>query len=150
MKEENLVGFTSDQDREACKENGKKGGKASGKSRRRKADLRKMAQAILTGTYKDSDGAEMTGEEILLHSILKNVASPRSKNWGKAVDTLIDLTGARITPEQKKKLKAETELLRAKAAVLRGEHKGEREDDGFLESLAGTAAEDWADEDEHL
>ena len=37
-------------------ENGRKGGKASGKARKRKADLRRMAQEVLDGTFKDKHG----------------------------------------------------------------------------------------------
>ena len=127
-----------------------KGGEASGKERRRKANLRRAAKELLEGVYPDRNGEERTGEELVMLAVFANATEPASRNWAPAIAAIMELMGEKQTPEQKKKLKAETELLRAKAAVLRGEHKGEREDDGFLESLAGTAAEDWADEDEHL
>lgn len=44
--EQNLVPFTSDQNREEAAKNGKKGGVASGIARRQKRTLREIAEAI--------------------------------------------------------------------------------------------------------
>lgn len=41
-------------------------------------------------------------------------------------------------------LKAQTDLIKAKAQT---DDETEAADDGFLEALKGTAAEDWADEE---
>jgi hypothetical protein len=46
--EENLIPFTSDQSREEAKKNGRKGGIASGISRRRKRSLREAADLIVS------------------------------------------------------------------------------------------------------
>lgn len=127
--------------------NGRQGGIASGKARRRKADLRKMAQAVLDGTHIDQRGNEVTGEELIVHSLVKNLSMPQSKNWGKAMDLLVQLTGAAQTKEMTDKLKAEAKLAKAKAAEIEA---AKNEDivmtDNFLEALNGTAAEDWSDE----
>ena len=95
-------------------------GKASGKARREKADLRKAAQAVLTGTYTDSNGVEITGEELVIRGIIANLGKPNGKHWGKALDVLMDLTDARKSEEEKQRIKAETELTLAKAKLMQG------------------------------
>lgn len=140
---DNLRDLTTEEARKI----GKKGGIASGKARRKKADLRQMAQDILSGTYTDKNGREVTGEELVINTLIANLANPNGKNWGKALDTLIELTGAKRTPEEKEKIKAETEMLRAKAALMKGEDGAEAVDDGFIKALNETAAEDWGDND---
>lgn len=106
-----------------------------------------MAQAILDGTFKDKNGREISGEEMIMQTMLKNLNDP--KNWGKAMDLLVQLTGAAQTKEQADKIKAETKLARAKAAEIEA---AKNEDivmtDNFLEALNGTAAEDWGDDSE--
>lgn len=141
---DNLVPM-SERSKEEARVNGKKGGIASGKARRRKADLRQMAQDILSGTYTDKNGREVTGEELVINTLIANLANPNGKNWGKALDTLIELTGAKRTAEDLAKIKAETEVLKAKAALLKGEDGAEAVDDGFIQALNGTAAEDWGE-----
>lgn len=101
-------------------EEASKGGKNSGKTRRRKADLRKIAQQVLDGTYTDNNtGAQMTGEELVLNSIVANL-HPNSKHWGKAMDLLVELLGANKSREKQQQIKAQTALLKAKVDVLTG------------------------------
>ena len=98
----------------------KEGGKASGKARKRKADLRKIAQQVLDGTYTDKNtGLKMTGEELVLNGIVANL-SPNSRNWGKAMDVLIELLGADKSREEKQQIKAQTALLKAKVDIMTG------------------------------
>lgn len=148
--EKNLIPhrFTSDQDREAASRNGKKGGKACGAARRRKADMRRMAQAILDGTYK-VDESKLTGEEIARNGIIANLMNPDSKNWSKAIDLLIMLTGANLCPEQKSKLKSEAQLAKAKAKAADPTQVMSTIKDNFIEALDGTAGEDWEEESEN-
>ena len=112
--EQNLTPFTSEQNREEAVKNGKKGGVNSGKARKRKADLRKMAQEVLDGTYTDKNGREFTGEEAVIQGLVANLADPKGKNWGKAMELLIKLSGADKSREENQKLKAEIALLKAK------------------------------------
>ena len=101
-------------------EEASKGGKASGKARKRKADLRKIAQQVLDGTYTDkTTGLKMTGEELVLNGIVANL-SPNSKNWGKAMNVLIELLGANKSHEEKQQIKAQTALLKAKVDIMTG------------------------------
>ena len=95
-----------------------KGGKNSGKARRQKADLRKMAQAILDGTFTDKKGNEIQGYDIIKNGLIANLADSKSKNWGKAMDLLIQLTGANVSKEQKAKAKAEADLAKAKIKAI--------------------------------
>ena len=101
-----------------ARERGSKGGINSGKARKRKADLRKMAQEVLDGTYTDKNGREFTGEEAVIRGLVANLADPKGKNWGKAMDLLVQLLEANKSREEKQKLKAEIELLKAKIKSL--------------------------------
>jgi hypothetical protein len=116
--EQNLTPFTSEQSREEAVKNGKKGGVNSGKARKRKADLRKMAQQVLDGTYTDKNGKEFTGEQAVIQGLVANLADPKGKNWGKAMDLLVQLLEANKSRDEKQKLKAEVELLKAKIKSL--------------------------------
>lgn len=106
-----------------------KGGKASGKARKRKADLRRMAQEVLDGTFKDKHGKEFTGEEAVIQGLVANLADPKGKNWGKAMDLLVQLLSANKSREEKQMLKAQTVLIKAKAELLNVS------DDSVLEKL---------------
>ena len=110
-------------------EEAKKGGINSGKTRKRKADLRRMAQEVLDGTYKDKHGKEFTGEEAVIQGIVANLADPKGKNWGKAMDLLISLLGANKGREEKQLLKAQTALIKAKVELMSGS------DDSVLDKL---------------
>lgn len=104
-----------------------------------------MAQAFLDGTYTDKHGRELSGEEMVMQTFLKNLNDP--KNWGKAMDLLVQLTGAAQTKEMTDKLKAEAKLAKAKAAEIEAaKNEGVVMTDNFLEALNGTAAEDWSDD----
>ena len=71
--EQNLVPFTTNQSREEAVKNGRKGGKASGKARRRKADLRKTLNLLLTAEIDNEEWKpvlESLGVECTLESAL--------------------------------------------------------------------------------
>lgn len=118
MNDENLIPFTSDQNREEAKKNGKKGGKASGRARREKANLRKLAQQVLDDSYKDSSGNEYTGAELFVRGLVSNLANPDGKNWSKTMDLLISLTGAGKSKEEVEALKAQAKLTMAKVELM--------------------------------
>ena len=120
MNDENLIPFTSDQNREEAKKNGKKGGKASGRARREKANLRKLAQQVLDDSYRDSSGNEYTGAELFVRGLVSNLANPDGKNWSKTMDLLISLTGAGKSKEEIEALKAQAKLTMAKVDLMTG------------------------------
>lgn len=103
-----------------ARERGSKGGKASGKARREKADLRKMAQQVLDGTYKDKDGNDVTGAQLVIRGLIANLNSPKGTNWGKTIDVLVKLLGADKSAEETAQIKAQTALLQAKVDALSG------------------------------
>lgn len=55
--EQNLVPFTSNQDRDEASKNGKKGGVASGKARREKASILKSLNTVLNSDIRITKGA---------------------------------------------------------------------------------------------
>lgn len=128
--EQNLKPFEKNcRSNEEAVRNGSKGGINSGKARKRKADLRKMAQQVLDGTYTDKHGKEFTGEEAVIQGLVANLADPKGKNWGKAMDLLVQLLSANKSREEKQMLKAQTALIKAKAELLNVS------DDSVLEKL---------------
>ena len=119
MNDENLIPANK-RSKSEVRANSAKGGRKSGETRRMKADLRKMAQQVLDGTYEDKNGNKVTGTEILIRGLVANMADPKGKNWGKAMDLLITLTSAARSEEQKKREQIENELLKAKIKMLEG------------------------------
>jgi general stress protein YciG len=150
VNDDNIKGYGFDErTAEEQREIARKGGKASGAARRRKADLRRMAQDILDGTYTDKNGKPFTGADLIQNGLMQNLSNPNSKNWGKAMDIFIQLTGANMSPEQKAKLKAETQLAKAKAKAADPKQAVSTVSDNFLEALNATAeGDDWSDNDD--
>lgn len=124
--------FTSNQSRTEAARNGRKGGIASGKTKRKKKDLREMAQAILDGTFNDKNGVSFTGAELVQNGIMANLADPNGRNWSKAIDLLVMLTGASMSPEQRENLKANTEKIKAETKRMQGDTE---QHNGMLEEL---------------
>lgn len=121
-------------------EEASKGGKNSGKTRRRKADLRRMAQEVLDGTYKDRRGNEITGEEAVIRGLVANLTDPQGKNWGKAMDLLVTLLGANKSREEKQHIKAQTELIKAKTGLITNEDTSALDKlDGILREMRSNA-----------
>ena len=117
MNDENLLkpnDLTSSERRERAS----KGGKASGRARREKANLRKLAQQVLDDSYKDSAGNEYTGAELFVRGLVSNLANPDGKNWSKTMDLLISLTGAGKSKEEVEALKAQAKLTMAKVELM--------------------------------
>ena len=85
--EQNLVPFTTNQSREEAVKNGRKGGKASGKARRRKADFRKTLNLLLTAEIDNEEwkpvleslGVECTLESALLMAQIKEAMRGNTK-----------------------------------------------------------------------
>lgn len=139
----NINNLVPNEDRtpEERRANARKAGQASGAARRRKADLRKAAQQILDGTYADRSGRELSGYEIIIKGMVANLSDPKGRNWAKAMDLLITLTGAGQTKEQVAKIKADTAYTKARTKQIE-EGKGlvEIEDLQPLADLLNRAA----------
>lgn len=85
--EQNLIP-NSERSPSEVRENGRKGGIASGKARREKADLRKMLQVALeSDDFKDKFGNKMTGAELMVKVAFKEMAKGNPKYWELIRDT---------------------------------------------------------------
>lgn len=139
--EQNLTPFEKNcRSSEEAVKNGRKGGINSGKARKRKADLRRMAQEVLDGTYKDRRGNEITGEEAVIRGLVANLMDPHGKNWGKTMDLLVELLGAKQSREEKQHLKAQTALIKAKTGLITNEDTSALDKlDGILREMRSNA-----------
>ena len=105
--EQNLIPFTSDQNREEAKKNGHKGGIASGKARRDKRTLRQIAEELLSMTMKDKDGKEtkspITGKVM---SIAETIVTAQIKKAiggdTKAFTELTDIKGEKVVKTEQR------------------------------------------------
>lgn len=117
MNDENLIPFNKRTESEQ-RAIAKKAGQASGAARRRKADLRKAAQQILDGSFSDRNGNQLTGYEIVIKGMITNLSDPKGRNWAKAMDLLLQLSGAGISKEQLAKIKADTAYTKARTKQI--------------------------------
>lgn len=86
--DENLKPF-SQRSKSEAREMGAKGGVASGKARREKADLRKMCQMVLAMDIKGKDGTMKSGAEAITLAQLQKAL----KGDAKAYEVLRDTAG---------------------------------------------------------
>ena len=145
MNDENLIPFDKQTESEQ-RAIAKKGGIASGKARRQKADLRRAMQEALNSTFTDSKGKKATGQEIVMAGLIANLSDPKARNWGKAVEVMLLLTGQNMTKEQIAKIKAETELTKAKTKAIQ-QDGGSLADIEDLSPLANLLRGETNDED---
>lgn len=116
VNEENLRMPSTSEAREI----GQKGGINSGKSRRKKADMRKAVQSMLDNTYSDNSGKELSGAEIMALKLFKIATNEKDKNCIAAIKLIIELTGQNKDTLTDKKTKAEIKLLEARIKALSG------------------------------
>lgn len=128
---ENLVPLnkrTKDEQREITQ----KGGKASGVARRRKADLRKIAEGMITGDIS----------EMMIKSLIDIAADPGNKNAVSAFKEIRDLLGQNKTTLDKQEQKARIGVLKAKTVTS----SPEEIDSSYVDALKGLADKVWDDE----
>lgn len=85
-KEDNLIPFTSEQNREEAKKNGHKGGIASGEARRKKATMLSVLEKVLDETDKESG---LTHRELATLGLVKGAEQGIAKNY-EILQTLIE------------------------------------------------------------
>lgn len=126
-----------------------RGGKASGEARRRKADFRNTLNLLLTARIDSPDWApvlEALGLDTTLEAAV-NMAMIKEALSGnvKAYEAIARYSGQ----SEKTDRDEEEQRVKIKAMKMRAQDddEGESQDDGFLEALNSTAAEDWADEE---
>lgn len=114
-------------------ESGRKGGKASGVARRRKADLRKIAEGMITGDVS----------EMMVKSLIDIAADPGNKNAVSAFKEIRDLLGQNKTTLDKQEQKARIAALKAKTVTSTSEEA----DTSYVDALKGLADKAWDDEE---
>ena len=108
-------------------ENGKKGGTASGKARKKKADIKRVIQSILSETYTDKEGIEKTGEEILAITLFKIATDKKHRQCIQAQRLIYELTGQDKTPEDRKRIKQALKLQEKEIELI--QKKIDKDDD---------------------
>lgn len=147
---ENLVPFSKRSVSEA-REYGRRGGKASGEARRKKADFRKTLNALLTAEIDSPEWSpflEALGLDSTLESLI-NAAMIKEATKGnvKAYEAIAKYSGQ----SEKTDTDQEEQNLRmaASKAKMGVDEEEEVEDDGFLDALNGSAGTDWEDWEEN-
>ena len=87
-KEDNLIPFTSEQSREKAKINGRKGGIASGKAKREKADFKAKCQMWMETTVAhDEKGNPLTGADLMIAVAGREIKEGSPRFWELMRDT---------------------------------------------------------------
>ena len=94
-------------------EDRRKGGRNAAPARKRNGDIRRAVQQILNGTYLDGNGNEITGAEAVAIAVFSIAVDTGNRNAISAARLLVDIIGQDKTPEERKKIKAETAILQA-------------------------------------
>jgi hypothetical protein len=135
-----------------AREYGRKGGKASGKARRKKADFRKALNALLTAEidsdewtpFLESLGLDSTVEAAVNAAMIREALSGNVKAYIAIRDTLGQTTKSEEDLEEQK---VRTAAVKARTGQLDDEE--EELDDGFLDALQNSGDwEGWKQEDE--
>ena len=147
-----------------AREKGRKGGKASGVARRKKADVKARLEMVMQMQADPKVAAAMskTGIEVednldvLVAGMMKGVM----KSNPQMTEKVLKLLGQDVT-EAQKQAKAELEIEKARLEIERQQLENEKQkiwleavkaqqgqadelpDDGFIEALKGSALEDW-------
>lgn len=142
---ENLIRLSPSEAREY----GRRGGKASGESRRRKADFRKTLNLLLTAEIDNPEwtpileamGLDSTLEAAVNAAMIREALSGNVKAY-LAIKDVLGQTSKSDTDLEEQRLRMDA----AKAKM--GVEDEEEQDDGFLDALKGTVEEDWTEEEE--
>jgi len=142
---ENLIRLSPSEAREY----GRRGGKASGESRRKKADFRKTMNALLTAEIDSEEwtplleslGMDSTLEAAVNAAMIREALSGNVKAY-LAIKDVLGQTSKSDTDLEEQRLRMDA----AKAKM--GVEDEEEQDDGFLDALKGTVEEDWTEEEE--
>lgn len=102
------------------KEEAKKGGKKSGETRRRKADMRKAVANILNAEYniKGQDD-KITGVDALAINLFQIAQDKKNKQCLQATRLLLEIYGQDKSPIAEEIQKTELEILKAKANLMK-------------------------------
>lgn len=82
------------------REEAKKGGIASGETRRKNASLRKAMQMLLDSTFKDKNGNDISGADALCLSMFKIASNSKDKQAVQAFRSIMELMGEAKVPAE--------------------------------------------------
>jgi len=143
--EQNLIKFTSEQNREEASKNGKKGGVASGAARRQKGAARRFLKEILAykpemtvalakslkGIGGNPEDGSFTTEKLMMVAMIQK----GMKGDTQATKLVLEMLGEDAkTIMEEKRLKVQKEAVEAI-----------RNSDGFMDAMAGIAEEVFTD-----
>lgn len=128
-KEDNLIPFTSEQNREEAKKNGVKGGKASGEARRKKKTMRELAVIVNSLPLSSKNKAQLPDgikedEMTFQMGFIIKVYQKALKGDTKAMKLWVELSNT--LDEERNKL--EIKKLKAEINKLNNEVSGNVED----------------------
>ena len=126
MNDENLKPFSERTESEK-REITRKGGIASGKARRKKADIKKALQFILDETYIDENGDKFTGEDKLAMTLYKVATDAKHRQCIQAQRLIYELTGQDKTLEDRKRIKQALKLQEKEIELI--QKKIDKDDD---------------------
>jgi hypothetical protein len=94
---QNLVNFTSDQDREAAVRNGRKGGIASGEAKRRRKSLREQLEILLeNGNTQESVAVALIekamGGDVKAFEVLRDTVGEKPVDKVETKQTVVDMS----------------------------------------------------------
>lgn len=94
---QNLVNFTSDQDREAAARNGRKGGIASGEAKRRRKSLREQLEILLeNGNTQESVAVALIekamGGDVKAFEVLRDTIGEKPVDKVETKQTVVDMS----------------------------------------------------------
>lgn len=143
-----------DLDPETAAEMGRKGGKASGATRRKKADLKKAMNMILSMDLpvgKARDELEDAGIDPNLGAglALSVVMQAIKRGDANALKTIASMAGQDTSLLDRQEQRARIERTKATTERIKAEMEGPADDydsDGFLEALEGKVDEVWEEE----
>jgi len=149
--ERNLIQYNGGLSPSEARENGRKGGKASGEARRRKANFRKDLNDLLTTEVNNPEWSpvlEALGLDNTLGMVMHAAMIKEALNGNvKAYEAIAKYSGQ----SEKTDTDQEEQNLRmaASKAKMGVDDEEEAEDDGFLDALNGSAGTDWEDWEEN-
>lgn len=130
-----------------AREYGRRGGKASGETRRKKADFRKTLNALLTAEIDSPEwtpllnalGLDSTLESAVNAAMIREALAGNVKAYIAIRDTLGQTTKSEEDLEEQK-------IRTAAAKAKTGQNDEEEpEDDGFINAFNSAVEDDWSD-----
>ncbi len=151
MSKDNLIPFT----KETAKEAGRKGGIASGKTRRRKRDMKQAMNMLLSTPVNKANREKLKAlgidpDEADNQMLMLAVAMQKALRGDmRAIEYITELTTVNATNKAKIAVEKEkNKIMKEKITQYDKNEENEVEDDGFMDALNGLAREDWQDEAE--